>query len=72
MADMTMLAAVAVGADAENPLGTKDDLAALLRFCARSGVRPVVDSVFPLADARDALARLASGAQFGKVVVTVP
>ena len=53
-------------------MGTKDDLAALLRFCVRSGVRPVIDSTFPLADARDAFARLASGAQFGKVVVTVP
>ena len=53
-------------------MGTKDDLAALLRFCVRSGVRPVIDSTFPLDDGRDALARLASGAQFGKVVVTVP
>lgn len=52
-------------------MGTKDDLAALLRFCVRSGVRPVIDSTYPLADARDALARLASGAQFGKIVVTV-
>jgi NADPH:quinone reductase-like Zn-dependent oxidoreductase len=30
-----------------------------------------VDSVFPLADGRAAFARLESGEQFGKVVVTV-
>jgi NADPH:quinone reductase-like Zn-dependent oxidoreductase len=32
---------------------------------------PPVDSVFPLADGRAAFERLASGAQFGKVVLTV-
>jgi NADPH:quinone reductase-like Zn-dependent oxidoreductase len=52
-------------------MGAKEDLEALLRFCARSGVRPVIDSVVPLGRARDAFARLASGEQFGKVVVEV-
>ncbi len=52
-------------------MGSKDDLAALLRFMARTGVRPVVDSVHPLSAARDALARMESGAHFGKIVVTV-
>jgi NADPH:quinone reductase-like Zn-dependent oxidoreductase len=52
-------------------MGSKEDLEALLRFCARSGVRPTIDSTYPLARARDALARLASGEHVGKVVVTV-
>ncbi|MFB7888749.1 zinc-binding dehydrogenase [Cellulosimicrobium cellulans] len=51
-------------------MGTRDDLAALLRFLARSEVRPVVDQVLPLTQARDGLARLAAGEQFGKVVLT--
>lgn len=51
-------------------MGAKEDLEALLRLLARTGVRPVVDSTFPLGRARDALERLASGAHFGKVVVT--
>ena len=51
-------------------MGTRDDLAALLRFLARSEVRPVVDQVLPLGRARDGLARLAAGEQFGKVVLT--
>lgn len=51
-------------------MGAKADLEALLRFMARTGVRPVVDSTFPLDRARDALARLESGAHVGKVVVT--
>lgn len=50
-------------------MGDRDDLEQLLRFVDRTGVRPVVDSVHRLVDARDALARLASGEQFGKVVV---
>lgn len=52
-------------------MGSKEDLEALLRFCVRSGVRPVVDSVVPLARVGEGLARLASGEQFGKVVVAV-
>ncbi|MCU1432867.1 MAG: Zn-dependent alcohol dehydrogenase [Actinotalea sp.] len=51
-------------------MGSKEDLVALLRFLVSSGVRPVVDARFGLVDARQALERLASGAHFGKVVVT--
>jgi NADPH:quinone reductase-like Zn-dependent oxidoreductase len=51
-------------------MGTRDELDALLDFCAESGLRPVIDSSFPLADAEGALRRLASGESFGKVVVT--
>jgi NADPH:quinone reductase-like Zn-dependent oxidoreductase len=50
-------------------MGTKDDLEALLRFLVRSGLRPTIDSTHRLADARVAMARLASGDQLGKVVV---
>ena len=52
-------------------VGTKEYLVALMRFCARTGVRPVVDSTYPFDRVREALARLASSAAFGKVVVTV-
>jgi NADPH:quinone reductase-like Zn-dependent oxidoreductase len=50
-------------------MGSKEDLVALLRFCARAGVRPVIDSTYPLDHARAAFGRLASGEGFGKVVV---
>ena len=52
-------------------MGSKEDLEALLRFCVRTGVRPVVDSTVRLERAGEGLARLATGGQFGKVVVTV-
>ncbi|MFV2145107.1 zinc-binding dehydrogenase [Isoptericola sp. G70] len=50
-------------------MGSREDLAALLRFCARTGVRPVIDSEVSLADVGTGLARLAAGDQTGKIVV---
>ncbi|MBO9569391.1 MAG: zinc-binding dehydrogenase [Cellulomonas iranensis] len=50
-------------------MGTRDELAQVLAFLARTGVRPVVDSTFPLARAADALARLHAGTHVGKIVV---
>ncbi len=52
-------------------MGTKEELAGLLDFCAASSVRPVIDSVLPLDQAREGLAKMASGDLFGKVVLTV-
>jgi len=52
-------------------MGSRDDLAHLLAFLARTGARPVIDRVHPLASARSAFGRLAAGDQFGKLVVTV-
>ncbi|WP_176738629.1 zinc-binding dehydrogenase [Micromonospora pallida] len=50
-------------------MGTRDDLAQLLAFCAERDVRPVVDSVHPFSQVSEAFARLHSGDVFGKVVV---
>lgn len=52
-------------------MGSRQDLEQLLAFCARTGVRPVVDSTVPLARVGEGLARLARGEQFGKVVATL-
>jgi NADPH:quinone reductase-like Zn-dependent oxidoreductase len=51
-------------------MGTRTELEQLLRFCEATGVRPLVDEVFPLADAAQAFQRLASGDVFGKLVLT--
>jgi NADPH:quinone reductase-like Zn-dependent oxidoreductase len=48
-----------------------DDLAELARRIDAGDVRPVVDEVFPLERAAEAVARLESGAVRGKVVVAV-
>lgn len=51
-------------------MGTRDELDRLVRFCIATGVRPVVDGVLPLEQARDGFARLAEGDVMGKIVFT--
>ena len=50
-------------------MGTRDELSDLLAFMVRADLRPRIDSQHPLARARDAVARLASGEHVGKVVL---
>jgi len=50
-------------------MGTREELAALARMLAASGVRPTVDAVYPLSEARRAYARLAAGEALGKLVL---
>ncbi len=52
-------------------MGTRDELERLATFCDATGIRPVIDTVLPLADARQGFERMASGDLFGKVVFTV-
>jgi NADPH:quinone reductase-like Zn-dependent oxidoreductase len=51
-------------------MGTRDELADLARLCEDAGVRPLVDRVLPLAEAREGFAAMRNGDQFGKVVFT--
>jgi NADPH:quinone reductase-like Zn-dependent oxidoreductase len=52
-------------------MGTKGDFEAAYELVRSGRARPVVDSTFPLADARAAHERLESGEQLGKVVLTM-
>ncbi len=52
-------------------MGSEAEWAAVVAEFRGGGLRPPVDSVYPLSAARDAYARLASGGQFGKVVIQV-
>ncbi|MGH3155642.1 MAG: zinc-binding dehydrogenase [Streptosporangiaceae bacterium] len=52
-------------------MGSRDQLGRLLRFCEQAGVRPLIDRVLPLDQAREGFAAMASGELFGKVVFTV-
>lgn len=51
-------------------MGTRDELEQLLTFCAAHSLTPLIDRTYPLAEADRAIARLASGEGFGKIVVT--
>jgi NADPH:quinone reductase-like Zn-dependent oxidoreductase len=52
-------------------MGTRDELARLLTFCEQTGVRPVIDRVMPLRQARSGFEAMVAGEVFGKVVFTV-
>ncbi len=50
-------------------MGTPEELAGLLKLCADTGVRPVIDSVRPFSEAREAFAQMVVGDVFGKLVL---
>ena len=51
-------------------MGTRDQLARLLRFCEQTGTRPLIDRVLPLASAPEGFAAMIEGTQTGKIVFT--
>jgi len=52
-------------------MGSRDQLGRLLRFCEQAGVRPLIDRVLPLQQAREGIAAMIAGDLFGKVVFTL-
>jgi NADPH:quinone reductase-like Zn-dependent oxidoreductase len=52
-------------------MGSSADWRAMVRAVEDWGLRPVVDSVLPLESGREAYERMASGEQFGKIVLDV-
>ena len=53
-------------------MGTKADFEGAYELVASGRARPVIDSVFPLAEARAAHERMESGEHFGKIVLRIP
>lgn len=51
-------------------MGTAAELRALISLLSTSGIRPIIDSVFPFDDAHDAFSRMVSGDFFGKIVLS--
>ena len=50
-------------------MGTRAELAAVLRLVEHTGLHPLIDRVLPLAEAAEGLRLLADGEAFGKVVL---
>ena len=53
-------------------LGSREDFRQMLQFVGAARLEPIIDSRFPLADARAAQERLEQGRQFGKIILQVP
>ncbi len=52
-------------------LGSKSQLVSLHKFMKLKGIKPIIDSVFELKDARLAHERMEQGNQFGKIVLKI-
>lgn len=52
-------------------MGTRQELVRLAAFLDATGARPVIDAVLPMDQGHQALARMAAGDVFGKLVLTV-
>src|ERR1700676_4281521 len=52
-------------------MGTKSELASVMKLVPSGHLKPVIDRTFPLASCAEAHRYLESGEQFGKVVLTV-
>jgi zinc-binding alcohol dehydrogenase/oxidoreductase len=48
-------------------MGSAEEFREMLQFVEQHRIRPVIDSVYPLAEAKEALRRLAAAEQFGKI-----
>ena len=53
-------------------MGTQEDFEGAYELVKSGKAKPVVDSVFPLSEARAAHERMESGEQFGKIVLSIP
>lgn len=52
-------------------MGSDAEFEAMLQLVNQYQIHPVVDSVFPLADAEEAIQKMAEGKQFGKIVLAI-
>jgi NADPH:quinone reductase-like Zn-dependent oxidoreductase len=50
-------------------MASRSEFEAMLRAVFNGGLRPVIDTILPLDQAREAHERLEAGGQFGKVVL---
>ena len=53
-------------------MGTREDFEGAYELVKSGKAKPIVDSVYPLADAAAAHERMESGEHFGKIVLTIP
>ncbi|MET3574554.1 zinc-binding dehydrogenase [Bhargavaea ullalensis] len=52
-------------------MGSREELRDLLRLMKEKGIRPVIDSSFPLSRVEDAMTLLSDSTQFGKIAIRI-
>jgi zinc-binding alcohol dehydrogenase/oxidoreductase len=53
-------------------MGTDGEFTSMLRFVEQHSLRPVIDGIFPLEQAQEAMQRMNNAEQFGKIVLRIP
>jgi NADPH:quinone reductase-like Zn-dependent oxidoreductase len=53
-------------------MGTPEEFRKAVELYSSGGLRPVIDSVFPLTDVQAAHRRMEAGEQFGRIVLSIP
>jgi NADPH:quinone reductase-like Zn-dependent oxidoreductase len=51
-------------------MGTREELERLVRFCVERDIRPAIDRVLPVTEAREGIAAIQAGGVNGKIVLT--
>ena len=52
-------------------MGTRDEFLSMLDFVESRKLKPIIDTIYPLEQAEDALRRMEKGDQFGKIVLKI-
>jgi zinc-binding alcohol dehydrogenase/oxidoreductase len=52
-------------------MGSDEDLRQMLRAVSTARLKPVIDSVMPLSNVKEAMNRMEKAEQFGKIVIKV-
>lgn len=53
-------------------MGSPQDFSDMIKLVEEHKIHPILDSIFPLQDAAEALVRMERGENFGKIVLTIP
>lgn len=53
-------------------MGSTEEFVEMLSFVEKNNIKPVIDTIFPLTEAVDALRRLEAAEQFGKIALSIP
>jgi zinc-binding alcohol dehydrogenase/oxidoreductase len=52
-------------------MGSREEFREMLQFIEKYQIKPVIDSVYPLADTIKAFKRMIDGKQFGKICLRI-
>jgi len=52
-------------------MGSDEDFYQMLKVVTAAKLKPIIDSVIPLVNVKDAMGKMEEGKQFGKIVIKV-